>query len=100
MALNPEEILIFENPKGSGSVFKGSTFIADVDYNLKISREAKQANMPAKQIITGSLRRIDRQNIPWGVELFTLYLQDKRKLDFICVSYTPDCEIASDGDFY
>jgi hypothetical protein len=100
MAVSQQGLQIFDNPRGSGRVFKGSTFIAEVDYNLKVSRETKQENTPIKQIITGSLRRKDRQNIPWGIELFKLYLQDKRKLDFICVSYTPDCEIASDGGFY
>jgi hypothetical protein len=48
----------------------------------------------------GKIKRIDNINGLWGIELYTLYLQDNRKLDFVCVNYTPECEIISDKGFY
>jgi hypothetical protein len=59
------------------------TFITEVDYDLIVSRETKQETTPINQINTRNLRRKDRKNIPRGIELFPLYLQEKRELDFI-----------------
>jgi hypothetical protein len=55
---------------------------------------------PNGQLVTGTLRLIDKERVLWGSELLTLHLQDNRKLDFVCVNYNPDCEIASTSKFY
>jgi hypothetical protein len=91
---------MFENPVGRGRVFRGNLFIAEVDYNLTVNEKLLNPGGLIGPIITGKLRLADRASVLWGSEMLTLYLSDKRKLDFICVNYDPDCNIASDGEFY
>jgi hypothetical protein len=91
---------MFENPVGRGRVFRGSVFVAEVDYDLKVNEKLLNPGRLIGPIITGRIRRIDGSNVLWGSELLTLHLSDQRKLDFICVNYDPDCNIASDRKFY
>lgn len=91
---------IVENPAGRGRVYNGDKFLGEVDYLLQVSQELPSSEKPNGQLVTGTLRLIDKERILWGSELLTLYLQDRRKLDFVCVNYDPDCEIASTAKFY
>ena len=100
MTVTPKGRELIENPIGRGRVFKADRFIAEVDYNLQVFHNGSNTANPIKPVITGSLRRIDQANSPWSTELLTLHLQDKRKLDFLCVNYDPECKIASDKGFY
>ena len=75
-------------------------FLGEVDYVLQVSVDLPSAEKPSGHLVTGTLRRIDKERILWGSELLTLHLQDRRKLDFVCVNYDPDCEIASTAKFY
>ncbi len=95
-----EERRLLENPAGRGKVFKGASFITEVDYDLQVFHDAPTTAVPIKTIITGSIRRVDKASVLWSTELLTLHLQDRRKLDFICVNYDPECEIASNSNFY
>lgn len=90
---------LIENPVGKGWVFKGKQIIAEVAYELQVFQDSTNG-APVKPIVSGKIRRIDNANILWNTELLTLHLQDKRKLDFICVNFDPECNIASDSSFY
>jgi hypothetical protein len=91
---------VVENPAGRGRVFRGDRFVAEVDYVLVVTQDLPSSEKPTGQLVTGTLRRTDKERILWGTELLTLHLQDKRKLDFVCVNFDPDCEIASTAKFY
>ncbi len=81
-------------------MFKGKDLIAEVTYDLQVFRDVLNSGAPVKPMVTGKIRRIDEAKILWGAELLTLHLQDGRKLDFICVNFNPECNIASDSGFY
>jgi hypothetical protein len=99
MTVIQQGIQVIENPVGKGFVFKGEHFIAEVSYELQVFRGVRP-DLPIKSVVKGKIKRIDRANILWGTELLTLRLQDNRKLDFICVNFDPECNIASDSGFY
>ena len=84
--------LLTENPSGKGKVFKKQELIAEVTYELRVFQSGK--NPAGHPIITGKIKPLDKLIIIWGIE------QDERKLDFVCVNYDPECEIASDKGFY
>jgi hypothetical protein len=100
MTIIQPERQIVETPVGRGWVFKGIHAVAEVDYELQVSRDVSSKGSPGKPVITGRIKRVDEANILWATELHTLHLQDRRKLDFICVNFDPDCNIASDSGFY
>jgi len=89
--------LLTENPIGKGKVFKKQELIAEVTYELQYFRAVK--TLPASNN-TGKIKPLDKLIIIWGIEQYTLHLQDEKKLDFVCVNYDPECEIASDKGFY
>ena len=91
---------IIENPVGKGQVYKGKQLITEVAYELQVLQSPLNAGTQGKSIVTGKIRRLDQADILWSTELLTLHLQDERKLDFICVNYDPECNIASDTGFY
>ena len=91
---------IVENPAGRGRVYNRDKFLGEVDYVLQVSQDLPSSEKPSGHLVTGTLRRIDKERILWGSELLTLHLQDNRKLDFVCVNYNPDCEITSAAKFY
>jgi hypothetical protein len=90
---------VLENPTGRGRVFKGKKMLAEVAYELEVLKGLSEGD-PGKPVVTGKIRRPDNARIMWGTELLTLYLEDDRKLDFICVNFDPECYIASDNGFY
>ena len=94
MSINQQGRPAIENPAGKGRVFDGKRLIAEVSYKLQVFQYV------SKQIVTGKIKTLDRSNILWGTDLLTLHLQDKRKLDFICVNFDPECDISSDSGFY
>ncbi len=100
MTITQSERQVIENPTGKGLVFKGKQLIAEVAYELQVLQDGLNNGALVKTIVTGKIRRIDAANILWSTELLTLHLQDKRKLDFICVNYDPECNIASNSGFY
>jgi hypothetical protein len=73
--------------------------IAEVFYELQVFQDQNNRS-GGKSLVIGKIKRVDKANIFWGIEEYTLHLQDKRKLDFMCVNYDPDCEITSDKGFY
>jgi hypothetical protein len=91
---------LIENPIGRGRVYKGNRFVTEVNYFLQVFHTELNADNPAKPLVTGTISRIDKTNFVWSTELLTLHMQDHRKLDFLCVNYDPECQIASDGGFY
>ena len=100
MVINLQGSPIIENPAGRGWVFKGKRSFAEVFYELQVFQNVLVNAIPVKQMVTGKIRPIDNSNILWGVDKLTLHLQDKRKLDFLCVNFDPECEISSDSGFY
>ncbi len=94
MRINRQGTAAIENPAGEGRVFKGTRLIAEVFYNLYVFQDV------SKQIVTGKVKSIDGSSVLWGTDLLTLHLNDKRRLDFICVNFNPECEISSDSGFY
>ena len=98
VALNLQEEYLAENPSGKGRVFKKQELIAEVVYELRIFQDNTRGK--DKPVVMGKIKRVDNINRPWGIEQYTLHLQDNRKLDFVCVDYNPDCEIVSDKGFY
>jgi hypothetical protein len=94
--LQPDRLVI-ENPAGSGWVYKGKQLLAKVTYELQVTQNVLNNNVP---VVTGKIRRMDTANILWSTELLTLHLEDRRKLDFLCVNFDPECNIASDNGFY
>src|SRR5450759_5176272 len=100
MSVTRQARKMVENPARRGRVYNGDKFRGEVDYLLQVSQELPSSEKPNGQLVTGTLRLIDKERILWGSELLTLYLQDRRKLDFVCVNYDPDCEIASTAKFY
>ena len=90
--------LLTENPSGKGKVFKKQELIAEVTYELRVFQSGK--NPAGHPIITGKIKPLDKPIIIWGIEQYTLHLQDGRKLDFVCVNYDPECGIGSDKGFY
>jgi hypothetical protein len=89
-----------ENPFGRGWVFKNKRSFTEVFYNLHVFKNVLINNIPVKQIITGKIRPTDKSNIIWGKDQLTLHLHDKRLLDFICVNFSPECDISSESGFY
>jgi len=88
-----------ENHTGKGRVYKQNELIAEVIYELQVFRD-KNSPENVSNVVTGKLKPVDKKRVLWGFEQYTLYLQDSRKLDFLCVNYDPDCEIVSDKGFY
>jgi hypothetical protein len=89
MSIYPQGRPAIENPAGKGRVFNGKRLITEVSYKLQVFQHV------SKQIVTGKIKTIDGSNILWGTDLLTLHLQDKRKLDFICVNFDPECDVSS-----
>ena len=100
MAIIKKDRRIIETPTGRGKVYQGLTLIAVVDYDLQVFPNLVNAPNSGDPFITGIIRRVDGAGVRWSPELMTLQLQDKRKLDFICVNYDPECEITSSSGFY
>jgi hypothetical protein len=90
---------VIEKPSGQGWVFKGQKLIGEVAYELEVIQNIVREST-GESIITGKIRRIGSSSMLWGTEQYTLHLKDKRKLDFFCVNFDPDCNIASDRGFY
>jgi hypothetical protein len=99
MALNAQEENLAETPSGKGRVFKQQELIAEVIYELRIFQDENN-RAKDKPVVVGKIKRLDNIKMLWGIEQYTLHLQDNRKLDFVCVDYNPDCEIVSDKGFY
>jgi len=100
MASTPQQIEFAENPMGNGWVYKGKQLIAEVSYDLQVFHNLTYNKTSVNIVVTGKIKAINRPDILWGVEQLTLRLSDKRKLDFMCVDFTPECNIASVSDFY
>ena len=92
--------LATENPTGKGWVFKDKRPFIEVSYQLHVFANVLNNGIPIKQLVTGKIKAIDRFNTLWGEEELTLHLKDKRLLDFICVNFTPECDISSVTGFY
>jgi len=89
-----------ENPSGRGWVFQGKHSFVEVFYDLHVFKNVLSNGIIVKQIVTGKIRPVDKSNILWGTDELTLHLQDNRLLDFLCVNFTPECEISSVSGFY
>jgi hypothetical protein len=91
-----------ENLTGKGWVFKGKKSFVEVLYELEVFENILVDAVPVKQIVTGKIRAANKvdKNILWGTGKLTLRLQDKRRLDFFCVNFDPECDITSDTGFY
>ena len=89
-----------ENPTGRGLVFKDKRPFVEVFYQLHVFKNSLSNGTLIKQLVTGKIKAIDGANTLWGEDKLTLHLQDKRLLDFICVNFTPECDISSDTGFY
>jgi hypothetical protein len=97
MSLTIQERQLTENPRGKGSVFKGKGFISEVFYELQVLKGLNDTLVP---IIVGRIKWAEKSGRLWATEIYTLHLEDNRKLDFICVDFNPDCEIVTDKGFY
>jgi hypothetical protein len=100
MVINLQGVPATENPSGRGWVFKGKRLFAEVFYDLHVFQNVLVNTIPVEEMITGKIRPTDKSNILWGTDKLTLHLQDRRKLDFLCVNFDPECEISSDSGFY
>ena len=100
MVNNFQERSATENPAGRGWVFKDRHSFVEVFYQLHVFKNALSNGSLVKQLVTGKIKAIDGANTLWGEDKLTLHLQDKRLLDFICVNFTPECDISSDTGFY
>ena len=89
-----------ENPSGRGWVFKDSHSFVEVFYQLHVFKNILSNDILVKQLVTGKIKAIDGANTLWGQDKLTLHLQDKRLLDFLCVNFTPECDISSATGFY
>lgn len=83
-----------EHLSGSGKVFAGEEFIANVEYSVRVY-DTYQGYMPTVGVIQC---RISGYLLPFGRDL-TLHLSDGRKLDFAVRSSTADWHDVS-GYFY
>jgi hypothetical protein len=99
MIINLQGKELIETPTGKGRVFKRQKFVAEVVYELQTFLDKNKCSTD-NPIVTGRIKRVDNANIFWRIEQHILFLQDNRKLDFICVDYGPDCKIISDTGFY
>jgi hypothetical protein len=91
---------LYENPIGNGWVYRGTHLLTEVSYELKVFHNGLYNGKTFRIMITGTIKAINNPNILWGTDRLTLRLQDRRKLDFMCVDFNPECEITSDTDFY
>ncbi len=100
MALIYQNDKLYENLIGNGWVYRGTHLLTEVSYEIKIVRNALYNGKIVRIVVTGTIKAINRPNILWGTDRLTIRLQDRRKLDFMCVNFTPECEITGDSDFY
>ena len=100
MSVRVQNGQIYENPIGNGWVYRGTHLLTEVSYELKVFHDVIYNKTSVNTLVTGTIKAINRPNILWGTDRLTLRLQDRRKLDFMCVDFNPECEITSDTDFY
>ncbi len=99
-----------ENPRGTGKVFKQDHLIANVRYNLDVLEEEPLTFLPAGQrksdnfeSVIGNLLVIDKGRRLAKNGVFTLQLEDSRRLDFYCQTERtahPVYAVRSSGVFY